>query len=75
MKECIYHVTSGGSIYKGSKVRNYWSTYHDIGAGIKVEYFGKFELFASIYSKYPLTNPQINKLCEFFTKKVLGCTE
>jgi hypothetical protein len=65
-KKHIYDVTSFGSINKGKKLTGYWSTLKSIGAGIYVEYFGKFELFIKIHSPSPLTNEQIKKVTNFF---------
>jgi hypothetical protein len=62
----IYDVTNFGSINKGKKLTGYWSTLKYLGAGIYVEYFGKFELFIKIYSPSTLTNEQIKKVTNFF---------
>ena len=70
-KKYIYDVTSFGSISKGNKLTRYWSILKSLGAGIYVEYFGKFELFIKIYSPSPLTNEQIKKVTNFFREKYL----
>ena len=62
----IYDVTSFGSICKGKKLTGYWSILKYLGAGIHVEYFGKFELFIKIYSVFPLSDEQIKKVTNFF---------
>ena len=74
-KKYIYDVTSLGSISKGKKLTGYWPTLKSLGAGIHVEYFGKFELFIKIYSAFPLTNEQIKKVTNFFREKYFKFTQ